>query len=85
MIEVRIPKELDQYEAKFVGPFTLRQTICLACAIPLGILIFNLARPHIGTDVAGFTAFVPAIIAYFFGWQKPYGMKFEVFLRYSRT
>lgn len=81
MIEVRIPKELDHYEAKFIGPFTLRQAVCLVCALPAGIIIFNLTKTHVGTETAGFFCLVPAIAAYLFGWLKPYGMKFEVFLR----
>ena len=32
MIEVNVPKDLDHYEAKFVGPFTLRKTVCRYCA-----------------------------------------------------
>lgn len=81
MIEVRIPKELDHYEAKVIGPFTLRQMVSLACALPIGVLIFNLAKGYVGLETAGFLCLIPAGVAYLFGWAKPYGMKFEVFLR----
>ena len=81
MIEVKIPKELDQYEAKFVGSLTLRQTVCVLCAFPVGIFLFNLTKPYVGVDTAGFLCLIPAVVAYLFGWKKPYGMKFEVFLR----
>lgn len=81
MIEVNIPKDLDHYEAKFVGPFTLRQSICIVCALPIGIFLFNLTKKSLGVDVAGFICLIPAGIAYLFGWLKPYGMKFEVFVR----
>jgi hypothetical protein len=81
MIEVSIPKDLDHYEAKFVGPFTVRQTVCLVAAVPSCILLYNLAAAKIGTDVAGFLCLIPGAIAFLFGWYKPYGMKFEVFVR----
>ena len=81
MIEIKIPKELDNYEAKFFGPFTLRQSVCIVCALPIGVLLFNLANSYVGTNLAGFVCLIPACIAYLFGWLKPYGMKFEVFLK----
>lgn len=81
MIEVNIPKDLDRYEAKFVGPFTVRQTVSIVCALPVGILLFNVTKDSLGVDVAGFICLLPAVVAYLFGWYKPYGMKFEVFLR----
>lgn len=81
MIEVRIPKELDHYEAKVIGPFTLRQMVCLVCALPLGVLLFNFTKGYFGMETAGFFCLIPGGIAFLFGWTKPYGMKFEVFLR----
>lgn len=80
-IEIKIPKEVNQYEAKAVGPFTLRQFFCLFLCLPLCIGLFLLVRPLVGTDLAGFVAMIPGGIAYLFGWYKPYGMKFEVYMR----
>ena len=48
MIEVKIPKEITQYEAKFVGPFTLRQTICIGICLPACITIYNVATQYFG-------------------------------------
>lgn len=80
-IEIKIPKEINRYEAKFVGPFSLRQTICLVTCLPLCIGLYLLTKPYVGTDLAGFFVIPPAGIAYLFGWYKPYGMKFEKYLQ----
>lgn len=81
MIEIKIPKEIKKYEAKAVGPFTLRQLICLFICLPICVALFMFLSPHIGADVAGFACMPPAGVAYLFGWYKPYGMKFEVYLK----
>lgn len=80
-IEMKIPKEINKYEAKFIGPFTLRQTVCLGICLPVGVGLFILSKPYIGSDLAGFLVVPPAAIGYLFGWYKPYGMKFEKYLK----
>lgn len=79
MITIRIPKEIRQYEAKFVGPFTMRQTICLGIGLPICILLYNGLHPFISRDLMGFCLLLPAAAIFLFGWVKPYGMKFEQF------
>lgn len=79
MITIRIPKEIRQYEAKFVGPFTMRQTICICVGLPICILIYNCLHAFISRDLMGFFLLLPAATTFLFGWVKPYGMKFEQF------
>ena len=81
MIEIKIPKEINQYEAKAAGPFTLRQLLCLFVCLPIGIAIFILSKPYVGVDFAGFLVFIPGTAAYLFGWYKPYGMPFEMYMK----
>ena len=81
MIEIKIPKEINTYEAKFIGPFSLRQSVCLLITLPSCVLLYNLLKPYIPFDLVGFVCLVPASIAFLFGWFKPYGMKFEKFLK----
>lgn len=81
MIEIRIPKEVNKYEAKFIGPFTLRQSVCLLIALPTCVLLYNLLSPYVPMDMVGFVLIIPASIAFLFGWFRPYGMKFEKFLQ----
>ena len=81
MIEIKIPKEINQYEAKAAGPFTLRQLLCLFICLPIGVAIFIIAKPYVGIDAAGFLVFIPGSVAYLFGWYKPYGMPFEKYMK----
>lgn len=81
MIEIKIPKEINRYEAKAVGPFSVRQLVCLLICLPAGIGLFMLTKPFIGTDLAGFLVFIPGTIGYLFGWYKPYGLPFEKYLK----
>lgn len=81
MIEIKMPKEINQYEAKAAGPFTLRQLLCLFICLPIGVAIFMLSKPYVGVDVAGFLVFIPGSVAYLFGWYKPYGMWFEKYMQ----
>ena len=80
-IEIRIPKEINRYEAKFIGPFTLRQSVCLMIALPACVLLYNLLKPYVPLNMVGFVCLFPASIAFLFGWFKPYGMVFEKFLQ----
>lgn len=81
MIEVKIPKEINRYETKAVGPFTLRQLLCIAICLPVGVGVYVLSKPHVGDSLAGFLVFIPGGIAYLFGWYKPYGMRFEKYMQ----
>lgn len=42
MIKSRIPKDIRKYETKIVGPFTLRQMICIAIAVAIDFIILML-------------------------------------------
>ncbi len=79
MIDIRIPKEIRRYEAKFVGPFSMRQTICLGIGLPICIFLYNVLRPIISRDLMMFVLLLPAAAIFLFGWVKPYGMRFEQF------
>lgn len=80
-IEIKIPKEVNRYEAKAIGPFTMRQLVCVLICLPIGVGIFVLLKPYLGTDLAGFCVLPPAAVAWLFGWYKPYGMKFEKYMK----
>lgn len=80
-IEIRINKEIGDYEPKLLGPLTARQTVCVAIATPVCIYIYKYLAPILTGDVAGFFVMIPAVIAYLFGWPKPYGMRTEKFFQ----
>lgn len=81
MIEIRLTKELGDYEPKLIGPFTSRQIICIIIAAPFCFLIYHFTAKVLPIDVAGFLIAIPGLIAALFGWCKPYGMKTEKFLK----
>ncbi len=76
------PKDIGNYEAKLIGPFTQRQTICLAAgAVPSVAIAF--AMKAVNTDVYVILAVVFLIMALpcflAFGQKLTYGMKPEDF------
>jgi len=81
MIEREIPKDIRKYESKFVGPFTLRQTICVVIAAVCSLLTYNTVGKLFIQDVRAFLCFVSAVPGVAFGWIKPYGMSLENFLQ----
>jgi len=81
MIEIRITKETRDYEPKIVGPFTMRQAICLLIGAPICYFIIKYLSPIFTIDVAAFFCVIPAGIGFAFGWAQPYGMKMEQFLK----
>lgn len=81
MIEIQVTKEITDFEPKLIGPFTVRQTICLALGLPICYVVIRYLSPYLTRDVALFFCCIPAAFAWAFGWYKPYGMKMEQFLR----
>ena len=81
MIEIEIPKDINKYEAKLVGPFTTRQTACFVCACALGIPTFLFLRDKVPTDLASILTMIVFLPFVLIGWVQPYGMKFEQFAR----
>lgn len=82
MVEVHVPKEINQYESKLLGPLTSRQLIVCLIFGPIIVFFFNLVYQNTNSIETAVPVILPfAVIAGLFGWVKPYGMKFEVFLR----
>ena len=79
MIEVKIPQEINQYDAKLVGPFTMRQALCGGIAALLSYGIYNGMKGTVSEEtVIGLILLVSTPFA-LLGWVKPYGMRFEKF------
>lgn len=83
MISIQIPKDIRAYEPKFLGPFTVREGVCLALAA--GIMLGGVALEKLVFQmdtVSYIPPAIPAIIPIFFGWgEKFLHMKPEVYLR----
>ncbi len=77
------PKDIGNYEAKLIGPFTQRQTVCLAIGIVPSVIV-AFALKAIGMDpylIVGFVIAIMAIPCFLaFGQKFTYGMKPEDFV-----
>lgn len=80
MIEREMPKDIRKYEAKFFGPFTLREAICLAIAGICSLTLYNTIGKMIIPNIRGYICFGAAIPPIAFGWLEPYGMTLEKYL-----
>ena len=75
-------KDIGQYEPKFIGPFTLRQSISLGIGAALCFVVCTSGISG-GIDATSlfmicFSVMIPFFI---FGWVKPYGMRIEEFIK----
>lgn len=80
MIEREIVKDIKSYEPKFIGPFSLRQTVCVALGAASSFPVFFLLNRVFITEFSLLVASV--VIAPFLvcGWYKPYDIPFEKFV-----
>lgn len=52
MVETKVPKDIRVYKTKIIGPFSLRQLICLVLAVLLdGLIYFALSAMEIELDL----------------------------------
>ena len=81
MINVEIPKDIRQYEAKLIGPFTPRQTAFFVPGCICAIVVYKLVSNIAPMDVAAFSCMVTVVPFVLFGWVKIYGMPLEDFIK----
>lgn len=81
MIEMYVEQDIGSYQTKFIGPFTLRQTICLLIGAPLCWTMYRYLSPVLSRDLTGFLIAIPAFFFTAVGWYRPYGMKTEQYLK----
>lgn len=74
-------KDIGSYEAKFLGPFTMRQSIFFGVGAVISGF-FGYCAYKTGADIQTIFMIIFLIMAPFvlFGWKKMYGMKMEDFL-----
>ena len=81
MLEGQIPKDVRKYEAKFVGPFTLRQAIFFIVACVVGYVFYKVFSQLFDMQTALAICAILVLPFLAFGWIKPYGMPLEKFLQ----
>lgn len=79
MIERPIVKDIREYEAAQIGPFTWRQVISIVIAAILGVPTYYYGRYYLPKDVCGMLTFALVLIPLACGFVKMYGMTFEKF------
>lgn len=81
-LATHIPKEIDEYESKIIGPFTARQILCGGAAIGLGLGIYAVTHRIFGWSAvdSSYLIMVSAAIPGAVGFIKPEGMPMEKYI-----
>lgn len=79
-IEVRIPKEITEYQEKILFGLTIRQLICFASAIVLGVGTYWLVSKYFGTEVASYVVIFEVMPIFALGFFKKDGFNFESYV-----
>ena len=83
MIETKMPKDIRIYKTKVIGPFTLRQSLCILLMIGLDVFLYSAIIKPLSLPmefiVYGFMLIDVPISA--FGWFEPMGMPLENYIR----
>ena len=81
-VERKINKDIANYKTKLIGPFTLRQIVCLAPAIGIAVLVLWGLKDVITSIEARIYITIPLTIPFIlFGWVKIYNQPLEKFLK----
>ncbi len=79
-IEVRIPKEITEYQEKILFGLSLRQLISFAIALTTGVTTYLLAAKLWGEDLAGYIVIVEVMPIFAIGFIRINGFTFEKYL-----
>ncbi len=83
MIQVEMNKDVRDYKEKLLGPFSARETMCLALGAGLSYLVKALFFPGVAftSDAMGFIVIFCVAPFVLLGWGKVYGMYLEKFMQ----
>ena len=81
MIIMPVPKDVRKIKAKFIGPFTKRQTLAVVPAGLIGIFLFILLRELLPMDVCAVVIGVIDAPILLCGFIDIYGMPFWVYAK----
>ena len=80
-IEREIPKDINKYKAKFLGPLTVRQTVCFVPAAIIGIGFVMLTKDVLPQDVCFMIALCLAAPLILCGVVEVNGLPFDKFIQ----
>lgn len=78
-MEIKIPKEIRQYEEGFFLGLSLRQCLFGALAIAVAVAVFVLLQPMLGLETVSWVCVLAAAPFAFAGFFRYHGMTFEQF------
>lgn len=81
MIEVKIPKEIQEYKSKLVFGLTTRQVIALAGMLIIGVPLGVLGYGKISSDMLMWLVILIVVPFVGWGWFTFSDMRFEVFMK----
>jgi hypothetical protein len=79
-LEVKIPKEINEYQEKIIFGMSIRQLICVSIAIVLCTATYFLAEPFIGGDLAGYLVLAESMPIMGVGFVNVNGFSFEKYV-----
>lgn len=79
MIERPIPKDIRQYDTHYIGPFTMRQAVCVAIAAAIGIPFLYYSKFYMPKNVSQLLGVLLMAVPISFSF-KLYDIPFEKFV-----
>lgn len=80
MIEIPIPKEIKDYEPKYIFGLTFRQNITIGIMLLINIPLYNLGKNNINTELLSWIMILVSVPIIAIGFFRYNGMRFEEFL-----
>ena len=77
MKDIKIPKEVSEYEAKLIGSLTARQAASLSVGTVVMFLAYVFLRDYFYAPIIIIVCSIILIPFIGFAWLKPYGVKIE--------
>lgn len=77
MKDIKIPKEVSEYEAKLIGSLTARQAASLSVGTVIMFLAYVFLRDYFYAPIIIIICSIILIPFIGFAWLKPYGVKIE--------
>ena len=76
-VEVRIPKEITEYQEKIMFGLSIRQLVCTVIAIVISVPSYIFLMNKIGQELTGYIVMIEVVPFIAIGYLKPKGLKFE--------
>lgn len=83
MIETKMPKDIRSYKTKLIGPFTMRQIICVAVMAVVDFILYALViQPfQLQAEFIIYGLIFVDVPIGAFGWIEPQGLPLEKYLK----